>query len=381
MNFQEKDTVIYSLEYNKPLEFNKIAGFDLDGTIIKTKSGKVFPVDKNDWILWNKYVKEVLYQYYNDEYKIVIFTNQLGIKKGKISKKDFLEKVENIRKELNIDFDIFIATADDHYRKPMIGMWELFTELYPVKIDMKHSFYCGDAAGREKNWLKGKKKDFNNVDYNFAYNIGIKFEIPENIFKDSKNGLISWHSVDFNYMGLDLSKLVKTKSKINIKKSSKSEMIIMLGRPGSGKTEFSKKILSDNDFKDYVYINRDTCKTSNACLKKVNDGIKHGKSIWIDNTNPDKKSRKNYIDLAKKAKMDVTVYVMDIPENLSKHLNHMRVMKSKGKIDKISEVVYRVYNKKYEEPMEEEGIDKIIKIPFSYNDVDDYKYFMYHYSF
>ena len=28
---------------------NKMAAFDLDGTIIKTKSGRRFPKDKDDW--------------------------------------------------------------------------------------------------------------------------------------------------------------------------------------------------------------------------------------------------------------------------------------------------------------------------------------------
>ncbi len=80
--------------------------------------------------------------------------------------------------------------------------------------------------------------------------------------------------------------------------------------------------------------------------------------------------------------MDVIVYIMDIPENLSKHLNHMRVLKSKGKIEKIPEVAYRVYNKKYEKPDLNEGIDKIIEIPFSFKGNDeDAKLFLYHYSF
>ena len=182
MNFEEKDTVIYSISLETDT-CSKIAAFDLDNTIIKTKSGKVFPQNKDDWKLMNKYVKSTLYKYYNNCYKIVIFTNQLGIKKGKIKKEDFIEKINNIHTELNIDFDIFISTEDNKFRKPMIGMWNLFNELYPVKIDLKKSFYCGDAAGRIENWLPGKKKDFDEVDINFAYNIGINFEISENIFK------------------------------------------------------------------------------------------------------------------------------------------------------------------------------------------------------
>ena len=377
MNFQEKNTVIYSLSSNDT--FNKIAGFDLDSTIIKTKSGKVFPIDKNDWVLWNKYVKQTLYDLYNKCYKIVIFTNQLGITRGKISKKDFMEKVEAIKKELNVDFDVFIATADNHYRKPLTGMWNLFAELYPVKIDMKHSFYCGDAAGREKNWLLGKKKDFNNVDLNFAYNVGIKFEIPENVFKDVKNDEVIYHSVDVNYTELDLQKLSKTKNKTKVEPEPEPQMVIVIGRQGSGKSDFSKKYLEKKGFENYVYINRDTCKTQVACIKKTKEAIKKKKSIWIDNTHPDKKSRKEYIDLSKQAKMPITVYIMDVPEKLAKHMSHMRVMKTEGKVEKIPEVAYRVYNKKYEAPSLNEGIDKIVKVPFSFKGDD--KYFLYHYSF
>ena len=107
-----------------------------------------------------------------------------------------------------------------------------------------------------------------------------------------------------------------------------------------------------------------------------------GQGIIVDNTNPDKNSRKEYIDMANKAKMKVVVYLMDIPENLSKHLNHMRVMKTQGKMEKIPEVAYRVYNKKYEEPSLEEGINKIINVPFSFTgNKENSKLFLYHYSF
>jgi bifunctional polynucleotide phosphatase/kinase len=381
MEFQKKETVIYSISPHLDT-FNRVAAFDLDSTIIKTKSGNTFPKDKDDWIFWNDNVKNVMYECYNSCYKIVIFTNQrylLNSKKGESNQTDFYNKIKNIQKELNIDFDIFISTADDHYRKPMTGMWTLFLELSKIKVDHKNSFYCGDAAGRDKNWIKGGKKDFSDADMNFAYNIGLKFEIPENIFKKSGEKTIEYQSKSVYNNGLDLDKLRKIKTTIKIDPHPTQELVIIIGRQGSGKSEISKEILSKSQFNNYEYISRDVCKTQTACLKKMKIAIKDGKSIWIDNTHPDRKSRADYIKLAKEHNMIVTVYMMDVPELLSKHLNHMRVMKSNGKIEKIPEVAYRVYNKRYQAPNLDEGIDRIISIPFSFKGNGDY--FMYHYTF
>ena len=58
------------------LEYSTIAAFDLDYTLIKPKSGKKFPVDKNDWEWMYPNVLEKLKEYYENKYTIVIFTNQ-----------------------------------------------------------------------------------------------------------------------------------------------------------------------------------------------------------------------------------------------------------------------------------------------------------------
>jgi bifunctional polynucleotide phosphatase/kinase len=57
----------------------KIAGFDMDGTLITTKSGKVFAVDKNDWrLLYEQQTVKQLERLHEDErFKIVIMTNQV----------------------------------------------------------------------------------------------------------------------------------------------------------------------------------------------------------------------------------------------------------------------------------------------------------------
>jgi len=71
------------------------------------------------------------------------------------------------------------ATHSDQYRKPATSTWEYFLKKFTKtgKIDVKKSFYCGDAAGRPKEG--DKKKDFSDTDRKFAINIGLPFFVPE----------------------------------------------------------------------------------------------------------------------------------------------------------------------------------------------------------
>jgi len=80
------------------------------------------------------------------------------------------------------------ATYSDKYRKPAMGSWEYFLKNYTEdngkSLDMKKSFYCGDAAGRLKT--DTKPRDFSDTDRKFAINIGLPFEVPETTFLGEK---------------------------------------------------------------------------------------------------------------------------------------------------------------------------------------------------
>jgi bifunctional polynucleotide phosphatase/kinase len=71
------------------------------------------------------------------------------------------------------------ALKTDQYRKPAVGTFEhLKKDIFPgLEIDMKESFYCGDAAGRPKTATR--PKDFSDSDIKFAANVGLKFMTPE----------------------------------------------------------------------------------------------------------------------------------------------------------------------------------------------------------
>lgn len=98
----------------------------MDGTLIVTQSGKVFPTDYKDWKINCPEVTKSLRQLSNDDYKIVIFTNQGGIGSKKVNEDLFKQKVENIIEVIKTPVQVFVATQNDIYRKPAPGMWNTF---------------------------------------------------------------------------------------------------------------------------------------------------------------------------------------------------------------------------------------------------------------
>lgn len=108
--------------------FVQVAAFDLDGTLITTKSGHVFAKDPGDWKIAFGSVLSKLKELDANDFKVVLFTNQSGIGRGTLRLSDFKKKIESIVRKLSIPVQVFIAAMDDIYRKPRPGMWRHFVE-------------------------------------------------------------------------------------------------------------------------------------------------------------------------------------------------------------------------------------------------------------
>lgn len=338
----------------------KIAGFDLDYTLIATQSGKAFPTGPADWKFLSGKVIPKLKSLREDGYKIVVFTNQAGLEKKKVKSSEIQTKISAIMSKLGFAFQVFVSTGENIYRKPYTSMWDFMIKKCNgcLEVDMNSSYYVGDAAGRPKGWAVGRKKDFSCSDRKFAVNVGLKFYTPEEFFDGAKP------YKNFDWYGIDPTKVLTSAniddSYENIA-SNDTELIVFVGVPASGKSTFHKNHLQP---KNYVSVNRDTLKTQVKCLKVAMENIMNGKSVVVDNTNPSKEARKPYIEVAKKAGVPARCFHFQTPLDLAKHLNMYRQIETAGKTRRIPDVGYNVYKSKYEEPSVSEGFSKICKITF-----------------
>ncbi len=302
--------VIYNI--NNATFKPKMASFDYDWTLVNPKDGKTFPTSIEDWMWLYPEVPDKVKKYSENEYMIVVFTNQ--------SKKWKLDQVKMVMERLNIALFIVIATEKEFY-KPNPFIFTTF--IGDNVINKSESFFIGDALGR--------KTDFSDSDKLFADNIGIKCHSPEEFFVTK----------DLNF------------EIPNIPLSSNPEIIIMVGYPGSGKTTIAE-IICKND--KYIHIAGDIYKTPTKMIKASQEYIKNRLSIVFDATHSSIKKRKLFIDLGNNYNYDITCINMTTSFDMSYKRN-----KQRSDDKQVPKIAYYVYRKHYEEPTESEGF-KLIKI-------------------
>uniref|UniRef100_A0AAY5L7W0 PNK FHA domain-containing protein n=1 Tax=Esox lucius TaxID=8010 RepID=A0AAY5L7W0_ESOLU len=315
----------------------QIAGFDIDGCIITTKSGKVFATSPDDWRILFPEIQPRLASLLQKGYKVVFFTNQMGISRGKLRPEDFKCKVEDILRTLQLPVQVFVASGPD-------------------------SVLCSatDAAGRPVNWAPGKKKkDFSCSDRLFALNIGLPFHTPEEFF-------LGWKSAPFSLPPFDPRKWDSNARLFDPPSASltsvKQEVIVAVGYPASGKSTFFHTHIVP---KGYVYVNRDTLGSWQSCVSACERALKEGRSVAVDNTNPDPESRKRYIDVSQSLGVSCRCFNFSASLEQAKHNNRFREMApSTTKHLKVNDMIFHSYKKKFVAPSLSEGFSEILQVHF-----------------
>ncbi|XP_058806617.1 uncharacterized protein F21D5.5 isoform X2 [Phymastichus coffea] len=351
---------------------SKIAAYDMDKTLIKTISGLQFPKDCNDWQLLYPDVPAKIKEFYKDGYKIVIMSNQASLGTGKIRVKDFKLKIERLVKKIGVPMQVYLAVGESIYRKPRTGMWQFLVDKKNdgIQVDKENSFYVGDAAGRPANASR-KKKDHSLADRLLALNLGLNFQTPEEHFLGQKEA--SYNAPAFDPKEASKNTVLCEPSQTKLT-SDEQELILMVGCPGSGKSHFAKTHL-----RNYCYVNRDTLGNWQKCVSKTDEALSQGKSVVVDNTNPDKTTRQRYIEIAKKRGVPVRCFAMALDKEHVRHNNMFRILTDPTH-QAISDMIINSYIKNFKPPSEDEGFSEIVKIkfvPFFKSDEDRRLYEMY----
>jgi bifunctional polynucleotide phosphatase/kinase len=352
----------------------KIAGFDLDQTLIGTKNGKKFPTDSDDWI-WNyANVKDKLLELSNDGYIIIIVTNQAGIKSSVKKLNEFKEKIEKIEKNISsshpsLSFTIYCAPHKDVHRKPYPTMLDSL----PFTIDKTNSFFCGDGAGRDT--------DHTSADIKFSFNLCICFKTPENVFLNDheSTGVLEYPIEPYSREILENKQYV-----FNHNKKKLPELIIMVGYPASGKSSTVNIIVESltNLKIDHGVVSLDLMRSKQVMIKSIGVCAKAYKTIIIDNTNLDVETRNNLITTVKNINKKYYVRIVHMLTSIDRsiHNNYYRYCvdyKTKPKF--VPEFVYMMMAKKYVKPdlTDNQSIDVIDCVdptpPY------DVRYFHYYY--
>lgn len=366
----------------KSNHITRLLSFDLDSTLIKTKSGKVFSINSDDWKLNYDNVPERIDYFYKKNKEntgLVIFSNQ-----SKISDHSFLSqfkrKIESIVSALNSNFNLpficLFSSKNDFFRKPSFGMFDyILLNFYP-NLNLNECVFVGDAAGREK--------DFSDSDYKFAINSKIEFNIPENFFSSKGKEYkkiefkLDFKFSDcmsmFTYDEYDSEEYLFWKNVIsNANKANKKNLFLFVGAPGSGKSTF---FYSHFEKEGYVRINNDS-----TTVKKANqilcNSLNQGEKIVVDNTNSKKSVRKEIISKAEAKEYSVFCIFFDFTKEMSIYLNHLRRLiisykeyksESEGKevihSNPVPTVAIHSYYKYLEVPSLEEGFKSIEKVNF-----------------
>lgn len=171
----------------KNLKDYKFILIDMDGTLVRTASGRTFPKTEHDWM-------PILEMYdalkRNQPVHIHIVSNQGNMtgKRNKVDEEAWRLKAEYICKSLSyytgasVSYDYCRTTdKDDPKRKPNSGMFDCFlrymAHFYKVQVSPSDCIMVGDASG--------KPGQFSNSDLMFAKNSGIDYMDAADYIKHS----------------------------------------------------------------------------------------------------------------------------------------------------------------------------------------------------
>nr|QDO16436.1 bifunctional polynucleotide phosphatase/kinase [Crypthecodinium cohnii] len=307
----------------KAIRSSKIAGFDLNDTLVSSKIGAPgYQVTVADWKLYSEDVVTRLRQLHEEQYKLVIFTNQGNIRTALDGKRAVAVKayIDEFLKAVGVPILVMMATAKDKFRKPSGSMWTEVESKFNggTKIDYKQSFYVGDAAGGPG--------EHSADDSEYAATVGVRFVHVRDYFKPpgaspaASAGRDQEPSGAGSVGGSPLAPSVERGLELGLSKE-KPVVLVLVGAPGCGKSTFAQRLgpavdrygtTTTDEGKPWRRVCQDILQKKEYCLRASADVLRAGHSVVIDRTNYNREQREPWLDLAMIQRVSCHCLVFDV---------------------------------------------------------------------
>jgi predicted kinase len=136
-----------------------------------------------------------------------------------------------------------------------------------------------------------------------------------------------------------------------------TELAVLVGLPGAGKTSFFRARLAET----HVHVSKDVLghgrDTGRRQLDLVAQALRAGRSVAVDNTNPRAVDRAPLLALARERGARVVAYMLDTTPRESAARNRSRAGR-----ERVPDVAVFVTAKRLQPPTRAEGFDAIYRV-------------------
>jgi adenylate kinase family enzyme len=380
-----------------------VAGCGLTNTILKNGS--------KSWEMWSPQILDKFQTIHESGGSIVFISNQYEVNVNTIKAKfkDFMKSFvvreitdENpvLESKVSISGDenspilkslpvmALFAMKKNCFKKPFTNMWKVLGFIYYAEQhampNEKTSIIIGGQNGgfyMKKKKTDDKKywvKDFTSrldTDRAFADNIGVKFIWSNSFFTGKSETKWQWNpyimSVENRIKSIKASKkIIEPDFMLSLEELPKSDkyLIIIMGRPSSGKTTLSKRIIEQIQLKHYEnykinVVNDFKKKFTKKFQTEIKNMIFENTTIIICNYS-DYKNRNKYIKLARIYEVPSMIVHMTTEMKVCKVLNHTKIQTSRiFELELHDDKAYQTWDKYYEEPEYAEDDITVVSYP------------------
>lgn len=322
---------------------DKVAGFDLDNTIVNWRCAG-WPSRIEHYELWNREVIVKCRLLHDSGYRLVIFTNQGGIRTALFGKRagTFRSLIDWIA--FVIDRPLFAVAStktDSGHHKGSPSMWKIFEEKcnWGKQVNPNTSFFVGDAdgtgdatadAGRQQHQQTG-------TDKLFAQNVGdmrdttMKYSTPGQYFGTSNVERRRLSSLlVLGSPPVIPQEAIQSRAALLGGYTSGPICLILVGVQGSGKSTFSYNLVECNT--RWRHFSQDTIKNGapgsrKAVEKAVREALQLQYCVVVDRMHLDEDQRRHFVLLGKQCQVPVHCLVLsatreEVTERVRTRVNH-----------------------------------------------------------